>query len=508
MHEFTATIARKTVTDVLSSMFVLGSKAVSLVSGLLAASMILYSSYVLYDTMYTQRAAFSSGWDLMQYKPEIIEDGEMPLNEMGLGMLASINEDTAAWLTVYDTHIDYPVLQGENDLYYASHDIYGADSLTGAIYLSCMNEKDFSDNYNMIYGHHMDNGAMFGDIDRFVDKEYFDAHREGLLVLQDGTVYDLTVFACVSTDAYENAVYRVGDRDLNGVFSYAKAHALQYVSGVADSSSKLCVMSTCASAETNGRLILIAKMDERKAEEPGREKDDKILPVAATDLDGPDDPDGTDIIEDITDDGDDIIVSDDTYNSGIVIEDIADDAEDLADDPVPLAFGGMDMDDPNGGSGLGEDELIADETVPLVSFFEHFTPTGGTHGRNAWALVNLICLAVTFYLFLPVMHIRAKYSRCKKMRKVNETFRCYEEEKFARRFRLGIALELVTCAAALITFLLTENLRLPMTLIDRWTPLMILLLAVCLITDLRLVPYREETSEEGFYGASAPQTAK
>ncbi|MBR0051946.1 MAG: hypothetical protein IJP57_08350, partial [Firmicutes bacterium] len=65
-----------------------------------------------------------------------------------------------------------------------------------------------------------------------------------------------------------------------------------------------------------------------------------------------------------------------------------------------------------------------------------------------------------------------------------------------------------TCAAALITFLLTENLRLPMTLIDRWTPLMILLLAVCLITDLRLVPYREETSEEDFFGASAPQAAK
>ena len=30
----------------------------------------------------------------------------------------------------------------------------------------------------MIYGHHRDNGAMFGDIEKYLDKDYFAAHPE------------------------------------------------------------------------------------------------------------------------------------------------------------------------------------------------------------------------------------------------------------------------------------------------------------------------------------------
>ena len=47
-----------------------GGGAVTLVSGLLAAALIMYSGYVLYDTFATERAASSSAWDLLQYKPE------------------------------------------------------------------------------------------------------------------------------------------------------------------------------------------------------------------------------------------------------------------------------------------------------------------------------------------------------------------------------------------------------------------------------------------------------
>ena len=63
--------------------------------------------------MYTQRAA-DSPWDLLQYKPEIIDDEAAPL--IGADILAKINEDYRAWLTIYDTKIDYPVMQGLNDL--------------------------------------------------------------------------------------------------------------------------------------------------------------------------------------------------------------------------------------------------------------------------------------------------------------------------------------------------------------------------------------------------------
>ena len=187
----------------------LGSSVVSLMSGLLAAVLILYSSYVLYDTFSTSYGAYKSSWDLLQYKPEIVDDGATPSD--GRDTLASINKDYRGWLTVYDTGIDYPVVQGENDLYYASHDVYGNVSLTGAIYLAAGNTRNGSDSYNLIYGHHMDNGAMFGRLDSFQTQSYFNEHRQGIWVTESG-VYDLYAFALVTTDAYENEIYSVGNR--------------------------------------------------------------------------------------------------------------------------------------------------------------------------------------------------------------------------------------------------------------------------------------------------------
>ena len=157
-------VGKALVNTVLSTAASLGTSLISLLSGLLAAALILYSGYVLYDSFSTQRQAQSS-WDLLQYKPEILADEPEPAAIEN--KLAQINPDYRAWLTVYDTHIDYPVMQGENDYYYAYHDIYRESSLTGAIYLAAGNQPDMSNSYNVIYGHHMNNGAMFGGLDLY-----------------------------------------------------------------------------------------------------------------------------------------------------------------------------------------------------------------------------------------------------------------------------------------------------------------------------------------------------
>ena len=127
----TAGAAKKTV-DVVLTALKIGNGLVSVLSGLLASVLILYSSYVLYDSFATEYGAYASSWDLLQYKPEVLSAEPSD----GAETLAAINEDYRSWLTVYDSTIDYPVVQGPNDLYYASHDVYGNSSLTGAIYLA------------------------------------------------------------------------------------------------------------------------------------------------------------------------------------------------------------------------------------------------------------------------------------------------------------------------------------------------------------------------------------
>lgn len=238
-----------------------GGGAVTLLSGLLAAVLILYSGYVLYDTFATERAASSNAWDLLQYKPEILEDNGSALNA---DALAEINEDYRAWLTVYDTNIDYPVVQGPDDYYYAYHDIYNESSLTGAIYLAAGNSADFSDTYNVIYGHHMDNGAMFGGLDHMTGNE------TGVVVTRD-KIYDVQYFAVITTDAYEHAIYDVGNRK-DSVLDFLRSggeggvgvgtNVVYFNEEAAEDAVKLVALSTCANVNTNGRLVVIGKMTE------------------------------------------------------------------------------------------------------------------------------------------------------------------------------------------------------------------------------------------------------
>ena len=129
------------------------------------------------------KSAFLSD-DLLSYKPQPGEGANPSLED-----LMAINKDVAGWITIDDTHIDYPVVQGKDDMEYINKDVYGEFSLSGSIFLSCMNKKDFSDNYNLVYGHHMANGGMFGDVVSFTEKSYFDKHKTGELYLPDKTMH-------------------------------------------------------------------------------------------------------------------------------------------------------------------------------------------------------------------------------------------------------------------------------------------------------------------------------
>ena len=264
--------AGKSVVDAVLSAVRVGNALMYLLSGLLAAVLMIYSGYILYDTIATDYKAYTSSWELMRYKPDAAEEDPTE----GQELLSDINEDYRAWLTIYDTTIDYPVVQGRDNLYYASHDIYRNASLTGAIYLAAENKADFTDSYNLVYGHHMDNGAMFGSLDSFADQDYFNAHKYGVIVTPSGG-YDIELFAVVSTDAYENQIYTVGNR-AKEVLTFLTGDRTNDV-GVgtkirvfdekaAKNAAKIIALSTCSDAETNGRLVVFGKMTYRGMETP------------------------------------------------------------------------------------------------------------------------------------------------------------------------------------------------------------------------------------------------
>jgi len=233
----------------------IANRSMNLFVACLMTVLFLYGGYSLWDTWRIYHSALPDQ-DLMKLKPVKGEDSNPSLQD-----LQKINADVCAWLTVYDTGIDYPVVRGKDDMEYINKDVYGDFALSGAIFLQSANQPDFSDPYNLIYGHHMSNGAMFGDVVEFADEEYFATHETGTLYLPEKTC-SITFFACVETDAMDSQIYGyIGEPDTTGQMQ----QLLQYVQyrdiGVTSQDSVIA-LSTCAESATNGRVVLFGKLQE------------------------------------------------------------------------------------------------------------------------------------------------------------------------------------------------------------------------------------------------------
>ena len=132
-----------------------------------------YAAYCLWDDGQIYAAAEDVQAELLHLKPQVepAEDGES--GGPSFDELLAINPDVRAWVTMDNTKIDHPVLQGETNLDYINTDVYGDFALAGSIFLDARNAPDFTDPYSLLYGHHMANSGMFGDLDLYKDPEFF-----------------------------------------------------------------------------------------------------------------------------------------------------------------------------------------------------------------------------------------------------------------------------------------------------------------------------------------------
>ncbi len=216
--------------------------------------------YIVNDIYYTNRTAFIS-YDLLQYRPSVDSAGE---EQYGFTELKQINSDTVGWIELFDTHINYPVVQGHDNLEYLNKDIFGYNTLSGSIYLAAENSSGFDDWYNIVYGHHMDNGAMFGDIAKYLDPDFFTSHSDGILQTTDKN-YRIRVIACIQTNAYEDIVYQIDGTEADKypvLCDYIREHSVNMAELPENTDGvQLIGFSTCTDAVTDGRVVLFASVE-------------------------------------------------------------------------------------------------------------------------------------------------------------------------------------------------------------------------------------------------------
>lgn len=216
---------------------------------LIASSLFfLICFYAMYDAVMVYYNANDTS--ILKYKPTV-ENAEV---------LKELSDDAIAWLTVDDTNIDYPVMQGKDNSVYLNKNPYGNYSLSGSIFLDSRCNKKFNGNYFLLYGHHMNYGSMFGALDRFIEKDYFDSHRTGTLITLDGVEYTIDFFASVKTQATDKVVFDPVNTSVQKIIQFLEKDAAVYQKPKLDKSSKIIALSTCQSAETIERMVVFGTM--------------------------------------------------------------------------------------------------------------------------------------------------------------------------------------------------------------------------------------------------------
>lgn len=155
-----------------------------------------YCAYRLYDIYSGSRQVEQETESLQEHAVKQEETGGQKYLEPDWAALKAENPDIIAWLYVPQLGFSYPVVQGSDNSYYLNHTYAGAENYRGAIFLDSGTPSDFSGNNSIVYGHSVDVGGMFTDLEKYENKDFFDANPYFFLLTPQGNYRaDIRTFA-------------------------------------------------------------------------------------------------------------------------------------------------------------------------------------------------------------------------------------------------------------------------------------------------------------------------
>lgn len=193
-------------------------------------------------------------------KPE--QAGREPeVSAIDLRSLQSKYPDVRGWLTIPESGIDYPVLQSnaEDPEYYLRRDYRGNYDINGSLFLQADCILGESGNLT-IYGHNMNSGAMFGNLNQYASYDYWKAHPMVFFQTPEG-MEEYQIAAVLKADVsmfdFQQAVFH-SPQDLEAYVVQAKALAL-FETGVDGAGcEKTLTLVTCSYEWKQARNILVA----------------------------------------------------------------------------------------------------------------------------------------------------------------------------------------------------------------------------------------------------------
>ncbi|WP_068675021.1 class B sortase [Oceanobacillus sp. Castelsardo] len=173
--------------------------------------------------------------------------------------LKRLNEDYVGWVTVDGSEINYPVVHGEDNDFYLTHNFYKEEDKVGAIFMDYRNPDDSLEPHTIIYGHNMKDNSMFGSLSNVLESE-FSKDNPIKLDFQNQT-YEWEIFSAYVTR--ETDWMQIDFESTDRYFSFIRD--LKNKSNVDFSKElkkddKILTLATCTSRVSDERVVVHARL--------------------------------------------------------------------------------------------------------------------------------------------------------------------------------------------------------------------------------------------------------
>lgn len=226
--------------NVLSNILIAVGMALLLVAGGL---------FVKAQIGYKKANDYYNGIAEMAVKDSSGEDG---IPQIDFNALKKESDDIVGWIYVPGTRINYVVAQGETNNTYLRHLPNGEYSENGTIFMDMDGAAPgMVDQQTTLYGHHMNDGAMFEPIDASMDQKVFDMFKKVYYITPEMTYVLKPMFTMQVQDDYVDARRTNFDSEkaftqyLQASLAQAKASAKDAAAEV-EKADKVLTLVTCA----------------------------------------------------------------------------------------------------------------------------------------------------------------------------------------------------------------------------------------------------------------------
>ena len=185
-----------------------------------------------------------------------------------LAAARAVNPDIYSWIKIPGTEIDYPVVQSpDSDAFYLRRDVYGEYLVSGSIMSEhSYNGTDYKDPVTVLYGHCMESGAMFGNLQSLYSAGNGLEEYKTIEIYTPEEKLEYEVFAAVPYDMrhilynYDFSNARVFTSFFRSIFSVRSFNANVNFEKGPEYGDRVLILSTCLKGDSTRRYLVMAKL--------------------------------------------------------------------------------------------------------------------------------------------------------------------------------------------------------------------------------------------------------